>query len=302
MAQATGNPFGLTANHEKIVSDFFAFARLKRTERLLGVDGTVDDVRDSSVSEDGTYSGTEMLALLDGLKDTLHSSVESELIDSDYTQVLLLCQLFRKAQEWKLTLEADITTLEDRQLLEDVAKFERGELPNSRLQKKLDPIEDPGAFMRMEIDRLKEENKLLHRQLDAKSEEATSASKEKQSLATTLDSTKQALDKATEEKQSASANKDDVQSQLDQTKAQLDKLKESKPAAAAASGDTEEKLAASLREILSLQDELKTAKEDVSKKFNETSAYKNMMKMMGSKNEQLREMRTKLANYEEEGK
>ena len=42
-----GNPFGLTANHEKIVSDFFAFARLKRTERLLGVDGTVDDVRDS---------------------------------------------------------------------------------------------------------------------------------------------------------------------------------------------------------------------------------------------------------------
>ncbi len=40
--------------------------------------------------------------------------------------------------------------------------------------------------------------------------------------------------------------------------------------------------------------------QELEKKFSETGAYKNLKKMLSSKNEQIRELRTKVKKYEEE--
>ena len=64
--------------------------------------------------EDNTFTGQEVTDMLKGLQEVLKGDVESELIDSAHTQVLLLRQVFSQAQEWKLQLQPNISELENR--------------------------------------------------------------------------------------------------------------------------------------------------------------------------------------------
>ncbi|XP_068741754.1 leucine zipper transcription factor-like protein 1 isoform X3 [Montipora capricornis] len=51
-------------------------------------------------------------------------------------------------------------------------------------------------------------------------------------------------------------------------------------------------------EILKLQHDLEEAEKDLAKKFNETTQYRNMKQMLTSKNEQLKDLRSRLRKYE----
>ena len=60
------------------------------------------------------YIVDEVSEVLNGLQAVVHSEVESELINTAYTNVLLLRQLFSQAEKWYLKLQTDISELENR--------------------------------------------------------------------------------------------------------------------------------------------------------------------------------------------
>ena len=52
--------------------------------------------------------------MVEGLQSVVRGEVESELINTAHTNVLLLRQLFSQAEKWFLNLQADISELENR--------------------------------------------------------------------------------------------------------------------------------------------------------------------------------------------
>ena len=62
--------------------------------------------------------------MLEGLQSVVRSDMESELIHSAHTNTLLLRQLFQQGEKWHLTLQADISELENRALLDGIKEFE----------------------------------------------------------------------------------------------------------------------------------------------------------------------------------
>ena len=61
-----------------------------------------------------TFTADEVTEMLDGLEAVVRGEVESELINTAHTNVLLLRQLFMQAEKWHLKLQADISELENR--------------------------------------------------------------------------------------------------------------------------------------------------------------------------------------------
>ena len=61
-----------------------------------------------------TYTVEEVIEMLDGLQSVVQGEVESELINTAHTNVLLLRQVFSQAEKWYLNLQADISELENR--------------------------------------------------------------------------------------------------------------------------------------------------------------------------------------------
>lgn len=61
-----------------------------------------------------TFTVDEVIDMMDGLQTVVHSEVESELINTTYTNVLLLRQLFSQAEKWYLKLQTDVSELENR--------------------------------------------------------------------------------------------------------------------------------------------------------------------------------------------
>lgn len=55
--------------------------------------------------------------MLDGLLAVVHGEVETEFINTAHTNVLLLRQLFQQAEKWHLKLNADVSELENRYIV-----------------------------------------------------------------------------------------------------------------------------------------------------------------------------------------
>ena len=61
-----------------------------------------------------TFTIDEVTEMLDGLLSVVRGEVETELINTSHTNVLLLRQLFQQSEKWHLKLQADISELENR--------------------------------------------------------------------------------------------------------------------------------------------------------------------------------------------
>ncbi|KXJ10576.1 leucine zipper transcription factor-like protein 1 [Exaiptasia diaphana] len=104
---------GLNEHHQKNVVNYLRFARFNRSQRLRGIEGAFEDLKDSRLVED-TYTLDEITEMLTGLCAVVKGEVESELINTAHTNVLLLRQVFSQAEKWHLKLQADISELENR--------------------------------------------------------------------------------------------------------------------------------------------------------------------------------------------
>ncbi|XP_077159479.1 leucine zipper transcription factor-like protein 1 isoform X1 [Paroedura picta] len=274
------------------------FARSKRGLRLKTVDSCFQDLKDSRLVEE-TFTIDEVSDMLDGLQTVVHSEVESELINTAYTNVLLLRQIFSQAEKWYLKLQTDISELENRNLLEQVAEFEKAEFVSSnkkpnpeQVKPKLTPLHEGGSdLLHKEIARLQEENEKLKTRLKTIEMQATSALDEKSKLEKAL----RDIQIVQDQKFDPTQDINELENTVAALKCQFEKtLNDS----SANQKSLEDNLVTTKHELLKVQDQLTMAEKELEKKFQQTSAYRNMKEILTKKNEQIKELRKKLSKYE----
>ncbi|XP_060705962.1 leucine zipper transcription factor-like protein 1 [Hemiscyllium ocellatum] len=291
---------GLNEHHHNAVINYMRFARSKRALRLKTIDSCFQDLKDSRLTED-TFTVDEVGEMLDGLKVVVHSEVESELINTAYTNVLLLRQLFCQAEKWYLKLQTDISDLENRELLEQVAEFEKAEFTsgkkaNTEIGKpKLAPLNEGGVseLLSKEITKLQDENDKLKARLKTVETQATNAFEEKLKLEQVLNE----LDKVPEDQESTL--KTQQVAALEETLAALKVDFEKNLSMSTAKQKTlQDNLVSTKHDLLKVQEHLSLTEKELDKKFQETAAYRNMKEMLTKKNEQVKELRKRLSKYE----
>ncbi|XP_063306683.1 leucine zipper transcription factor-like protein 1 isoform X1 [Pelobates fuscus] len=294
---------GLNDHHQNEVINYIRFARSKRVLRLKTIDSCFQDLKDSRLVEE-TFTVDEVSDMLQGLQAVVHSEIELELINHAHTNVLLLRQLFTQAEKWYLKLQTDISELENRELLEQVAEFEKAEFSSSNkkataelIKPKLAPICEGGSseLLNKEIVRLHEENEKLKARLKTIETQATSALDEKTKVERAMKDLQKIQD-VQKEKQSMQ----DV-SHLEQTLASLkSEFEKSLGDHATNQKCLEDNLISTKHDLLKVQEQLSLTEKELEMKFQQTGAYRNMKDILTKKNEQIRDLRKKLLRYEPE--
>uniref|UniRef100_A0A8C5T3K5 Leucine zipper transcription factor-like protein 1 n=1 Tax=Malurus cyaneus samueli TaxID=2593467 RepID=A0A8C5T3K5_9PASS len=272
------------------------FARFKRGMCLRTVDSCFQDLKDSRLVEE-TFTVDEVIDMLDGLQSVVHSEVESELINTTYTNVLLLRQLFSQAEKWYLKLQTDVSDLENRELLDQVAEFEKSEYTSSNKKIQNSARVFTNFFLSINpktVALLQEENEKLKTRLRTIETQATAALDEKSKLEKSLrdlqmiqgDQKNNANQDITELENKVAALKSQFEKTLNDTTANQKFL--------------EEDLVTTKHDLLKVQDQLSTAEKELEKKFQQTAAYRNMKEILTKKNEQIKDLRRRLSKYESE--
>ncbi|XP_027443408.1 leucine zipper transcription factor-like protein 1 isoform X1 [Zalophus californianus] len=303
---------GLNEHHQNEVINYMRFARSKRGLRLKTVDSCFQDLKESRLGlwlffrlVEETFTVDEVSEVLSGLQAVVYSEVESELINTAHTNVLLLRQLFSQAEKWYLKLQTDISELENRELLEQVAEFEKAEFTSSNkkpiidtMKPKLAPLNEGGTteLLNKEISRLQEENEKLKSRLKTIEMQATQALDEKSKLERALQDLQ-----LNQGNQKDFIKAQDLNQDLENTVAALksefqktlnDKTENQK--------SLEENLATAKHDLLRVQEQLSMAEKELEKKFQQTAAYRNMKEILTRKNDQIKDLRRRLAKYEPE--
>nr|XP_009939832.1 PREDICTED: leucine zipper transcription factor-like protein 1 [Opisthocomus hoazin] len=278
------------------------FARFKRGLCLKTVDSCFQDLKDSRLVEE-TFTVDEVIDMLDGLQTVVHSEVESELINTTYTNVLLLRQLFSQAEKWYLKLQTDVSELENRELLEQVAEFEKSEFTSSNkkpsadlVKPKLAPLNEGGSeLLNKTVACLQEENEKLKTRLKTIETQATAALDEKSRLEKSLKDLQ--MVQGDQKGFIKSCDITELENKVAALKCQFEKtLNDS----TANQKFLEENLVTTKHDLLKVQDQLSTAEKELEKKFQQTAAYRNMKEILTKKNELIKDLRKKLSKYEAE--
>ncbi|XP_009874269.1 PREDICTED: leucine zipper transcription factor-like protein 1 [Apaloderma vittatum] len=282
------------------------FARFKRGLCLKTVDSCFQDLKDSRLVEE-TFTVDEVVDMLDGLQTVVHSEVESELINTTYTNVLLLRQLFSQAEKWYLKLQTEVSELENRELLEQVAEFEKSDFTSSNkkpsadlIKPKLAPLNEGGSeLLNKTVARLQEENEKLKTRLKTIETQATAALDEKSKLQKSLKDLQVIQGDQKDFLKITNTNQDitELENKVAALKCHFEKTLND---ATANQEFLEENLVTTKHDLLKVQDQLSTAQKELEKKFQQTAAYRNMKEILTKKNEQIKDLRKKLSKYEPE--
>ncbi|XP_070842324.1 leucine zipper transcription factor-like protein 1 isoform X2 [Chaetodon trifascialis] len=286
--------FGFNEHHQNEVINYMRFARSKRVLRLKTIDSCFEELKDSRLVDE-TFTVDEVKEMLDGLQVVVRGEVEMELINTAHTNVLLLRQLFSQAEKFYLRLQSDISELENRELLEQVAEFEKTDFKttdkiNQETSKpKLAPLNEGGVseLLNKEIGRLQEENGKLKARLRTLESQAMSALDEKTRA-----------ERALKDLQKVQGEQQEISSLEDTVAALREDYERSLSANAVSQKDLQENLIASKHELLRVQEQLALAEKELEKKFQQTAAYRNMKEILTKKNEQIKEIRKRLQRYE----
>jgi len=297
---------GLNDHHRATVLNYMRFARYQRSQRLRAVDACFDDLKESRLTED-TFTADEVNEMLVGLHSLVKGEVESELINTSHTNVLLLRQLFQQAEKWHLKLQADISDLENRELLEKIADFEEAEFSGTKRDSdlagvkslKLEPLNDSGGaagLLHMRIDELQEENNRLRDRLRASEQQASGALADRGTLSDDVRFLQDELKRATSKK--SGADPEEVE-QLKERIAQLKAGMEGDLRTASRRADgVQTELVDTKHELLRVKEMLEMAEKELEKKVSGTAPFKNLKVMLQKKNDQLKDFRKRLSKYE----
>ncbi|KAG7455388.1 hypothetical protein MATL_G00256150 [Megalops atlanticus] len=292
---------GFNEHHQNEAINYMRFARSKRALRLKTIDSCFQDLKDSRLVEE-TYTADEVSEMLEGLRAVVRAEVETELINASHTNVLLLRQLFSQAEKFYLRLQTDMSELENRELLEQVAEFEKAEFKttnkktNQETNKpKLAPLNEGGVseLLQKEISRLQEENDRLKARLRTIESQATSALDEKSKMEQALND----LQKVRGDQQRA-LGAQEISSLEDTVAALRSDFQHALSASSATQKDLQENLVTAKHDLLRVQEQLCQAEKELEKKFQQTAAYRNMKEILTKKNEQIKEIRKRLRKYE----
>ncbi|XP_055085989.1 leucine zipper transcription factor-like protein 1 [Periophthalmus magnuspinnatus] len=292
--------FGFNEHHQNEMINYMRFARSKTVLRLKTIDSCFEELKDSRLVEE-TFTVDEVRDMLDGLQVVVRGEVETELINTAHTNVLLLRQLFTQAEKFYLRLTSDISELENRELLEQVAEFEKTDFktpdkPNQESSKpKLAPLNEGGVseLLNKVNARLQEETDKMKAKLRTLEHRALSALDEKTKAERALKD----LQKVQGE-QKLLAHSQEISCLEDTVAALKEDYEKSLSANAASQKDLQENLISAKHELLRVQEQLSLAEKELDRKFQQTAAFRNMKEILTKKNEQIKELRKSLQRYE----
>ncbi|XP_076373611.1 leucine zipper transcription factor-like protein 1 isoform X1 [Tachypleus tridentatus] len=296
---------GLSDHHQNAIVSFLRFARYQRNQKLRVIECCFEDLKSSRLLE-VTYTNDEVWELLDDLLTIVKGEVETELINSAHMNVLLLRQLCSQAEKWHLSLEADVSELENRELLEKIRNFEDQELaigPSNKKDQfspkksnKLEPLSEvqgPAKLLQTEIDRLSGENEKLNLRVKNLESKAYEILEEKSKLQENLLETQSQL-KETRKQKVDEGNQDlkALEEQVSKVKMEMEEnLKQKEENQQSLEND----LSTTKYRLLEVQAQLELAEKELEKKFSQTAAYVNMKQILRSKNDQIKDLRKKLS-------
>ncbi|XP_066534153.1 leucine zipper transcription factor-like protein 1 isoform X2 [Hoplias malabaricus] len=285
---------GFNEHHQNEVINYMRFARSKRLLRLKTIDSCFQDLKDSRLVEE-TFTVDEVTDMLDGLQVVVRGEVEMELINTAHTNVLLLRQLFSQAEKYYLRLQTDISELENRELLEQVAEFEKTDFKsNSKVNQesskpKLAPLNEGGVseLLNKEISKLQEENDKLRARLRTLESQAMSALDEKSKA-----------ERALKDLQKIQGDQQEISNLEDTVAAMQADFEKSLTASAVSQKELQDNLVSAKHDLLRVQEQLSLAEKELEKKFQQTAAYRNMKEILSKKNDQIKDLRKRLQRYE----
>ena len=129
-------------HHSAQLVSYIKFAKYQRGQCLKSVKAAVTDTKEVRINED-TFTADEVEEIIEAVNDAVRGEVESELLNTSHTNILLLKQLFSQAEKWHLNLDTDMSELENKDLLDAVKKWEEQELSGSKVDKQFLWIHHP---------------------------------------------------------------------------------------------------------------------------------------------------------------
>ncbi|KAG8305192.1 leucine zipper transcription factor-like protein 1 isoform X2 [Homalodisca vitripennis] len=257
----------------------------------------IQDVLDTRLLET-TFTQREVEEMLQGLKILVHSEVETELISLAHTSVLLLSQVLQQAEKWHLRLNIDLSEVQNSELLEHVKALETSELGG---RTKLEPLQsDDGSLelLRIEIERLQSENQRLEDSFKHLENQIIQLKEDRNKLI--------GLAEKKDEKISELKLETEQLNQILKQQSTTTSVPDDKPDAEHLLSQYEKVLSEQLgsemeavrQQMQTVQVQLSLAEQELERKFNQTTTYMNMKRIIGKKNEQVKELRKKLLKYE----
>ncbi|XP_076455716.1 leucine zipper transcription factor-like protein 1 [Babylonia areolata] len=287
---------GVNEHHQNQVINYIRFARYQRGQRLRAVDLCFEELKDSRLTDE-TFTIDEVTEMLDGLLTVVRSEVESELINTAHTNVLMMRQMFQQAEKWHLKLQADISELENRELLEQIKEFEEREFSGAKrdtefVPKMLEPVNETGgtALLHMKIEELLAQNEKMKAHLMKVDKDFALMMASQGSLTSELELAKGAMGRvgSDEEMEALRKHMSNLESQIE---AERNKSKQTAEGA-------ERDLSSTKHELLKIKEMLAMAEKELEKKVSLTAPFKNLKSMLQKKNEQIKELRKRLGKYE----
>eukprot|EP00833_Pecoramyces_ruminatium_P009428 jgi/Orpsp1_1/1183460/evm.model.c7180000085289.1 len=213
----------LNNHHVNQFVDILRFSRLRRSQLLNDIGLIFEEESDKELM-DTTYNKDEVEHIIKNIKEVVKSFVENEVLNINHMNVLLLQQFCKQAEFWHLNLMANISELENRQLLNNIKQFEEEQFLKNKLIKqpstgKLEPLinEGPVGILKKEIEDLKKENEILKQDKDKLSgeiEQLNNKNKSSEDKISELDSKIIALNKEIKKIQARKLEKDSKKEEM----------------------------------------------------------------------------------------
>ncbi|XP_003387511.1 PREDICTED: leucine zipper transcription factor-like protein 1 [Amphimedon queenslandica] len=281
---------GLT-HHEKYIQEYLEFMRGKRRDCIRSVESSFESLTEARLMEDNTFTSTEVQEMVSGIWTAIEVDLEAELINSSHMSAILMRQLFQQAERVHMRMQPQIAEIENKVVLEEMAAYERQQASDNKKnisgRKQLEPIAFTGsgesALLQKEIDRLTAENNKLRERIQFLEKKATSFLEEKDKIKSKL--------QVSSSNTNSSSSKDEEVLALQEAFAAL---QVQYSVTHQHSSELQEKLSTTNEELLRVSEELKRANEELDKKISQTNQFQTLKKLLESKNEQLKELRTKL--------
>lgn len=293
---------GLNEHHYAQVVAYMRFARYNKVQQMRTIDTCFEDMKCSRLGE-ATFTSDEVEEILDSLQQVVHADVESELINMSHTNILMLRQMFQQAESWHLKLQADISDLENVELLDKIKDFEEqefsGKKKDSTVKVKLLPMNEAGgsALLQKKIKELEEDNEKLKQRLSKLENQSVEILQEKEHLSQELGIMQKCISNANDQQQKSQNNEE-----LKQLEAQMANLRSELKQSKKVSDNfevMESDLSSTKHELLKVNEMLEMAEKELEKKVSQTTPFKNLKLMLQKKNEQMKELRQRLSKYEE---
>lgn len=287
---------GLNEHHQAQVVAYMRFARYNKVQQMRTIDTCFEDVKCSRLGED-TYTCDEVEDIINSLQQVVHADIESELINMSHTNILMLRQMFQQAENWHLKLQADISELENGELMDKIRDFEDQEFSGKKTESaskvKLLPLNESGgsSLLRMKITEVEEENEKLKERLSKLETQSIKLLEEKDHLSQEIGAMQKYVSNLNNEPQKSKTDIEGMKRlevEMRQTQITSDNFQM-----------MESDLSRTKLELLKVNEMLSMAEMELEKKVSHTTPFKNLKLMLQKKNEQLKELRQTLSKYEE---